>query len=146
MEKAKKDTKKPVGRPTKYHEGLPKQLLDYFDRPLDREVIEQVATNSGVKEVVVKKPSRLPTVEGFCSHIKISKRTFHDWVAKYPSFSHALGIAKQMQMNQLITHTLENNFNAGFAKFLAMNISDMREKQEQKQEVKTEIKLSYKDE
>jgi len=115
-----------VGRPTKYTKDLPEKLLEYFDIPLDKKV--------GKGKAAFMKANRLPTVEGFCAQLKISKRTFHDWVIKYKEFSHALGAAKQMQMNHLIQHTLEGTYNAGFAKFLAMNISDYREKHDEVEE------------
>jgi len=42
-----------------------------------------------------------------------------------------------------VQHSLNGNYNSNFAKFLAMNISEYREKVENKSEVKQEIKLSY---
>lgn len=128
------------GRPTKYRDDLPEQLLAFFDIELDTIVQKEVVAKDQVTIINEIRPNRLPTVEGFCRDIKISKRTFHDWVAKYPAFSHALGIAKQMQMNHLIQHALEGTYNAGFAKFLAQNISDYRDKIEQT--VDGEIKIN----
>lgn len=130
VSKPVKKDKNPGGRPTKYTEDMPTRLLAFFDRPLDREVEKQVATNKGVEIIKEIKPNRLPTVEGFCAQLKISKRTFHDWVKRYDEFSHALGAAKQMQIQHLLHHGLEGGYNSAFAKFVAVNISDYREKVE----------------
>ena len=137
---------KKIGRPTRYTEDMPDKLLEFFDVPLDRVVKVQNATASGkVVESEITKPNRLPTVEGFCAHHKMSKRTFHDWVQKYPSFAHALGKCKQLQMNHLIQHSLEGTYHAGFAKFLAINISEYREKIEHDHK-EVEIKVVLPDE
>ena len=120
----------PIGRPTKYTDDLPEKLLKFFNVELDREVLKEVPGKDGVIMLSETKPNRLPTVEGFCREIQIAKSTFHDWRRKYPDFSNALGKCKQMQMNHLIQHALEGSYNSGFAKFLAMNISEYRDKVE----------------
>ena len=117
-----------MGRPTKYTEDLPEKLLAFFDVELDTIREKEVAGKDGMFKVQEVVPNRLPTVEGFCKKLKISKSTFHEWVQKYPDFSNALGKAKAMQMNHLMQHTLEGTYNANFAKFLAINISEYREK------------------
>jgi len=135
---------KPFGRPTKYTDDMPELLLEFFDVELDREVVKEVPGKEGSFNIIETKPNRLPTVEGFCRHHKIAKSTFHEWRKKHTQFSNALGIAKQMQMNHLMQHALEGTYNAGFAKFLAVNISDYKDKVESKVESKGSISLSYK--
>jgi len=134
--------KNPVGAPTKYTPELAKRLLDYFAIPLTYEKV--VGKDDRGNDIKVEKANRLPTVEGFCAQEKISKSTFHIWRAKHPELSHALGIAKQFQMNHLIQFSLDGTYNAGFAKFLAMNISDYREKIEN--DTTGEIKVVVPDE
>lgn len=130
------------GRPTKYRDDYPEKLLAFFDIPLERVVIEQRVTNKGdIVEVEVIKPARFPTVEGFCAHLKISKSTLHDWVRAYPLFSNALSKAKQMQMNHLIVNAMDGAYHAGFAKFMAMNLSDYREKVETKVDAEIKVEL-----
>jgi len=122
---------RPIGRPTKYTDEMPQRLLDFFSVDLDRDITVQNSTASGkVVEVAVSRPNRLPTVEGFCASIPIAKSTFQDWCKAHDTFRVALGKCKVMQMNHLIQHTLEGSYNAGFAKFLAMNISEYRDKVE----------------
>jgi len=142
---AKKTTKKVIeksggakklGAPTKYTEDIPEKLLEYFCIDLDREV-----KNKDGKIVAIK-PNRLPTVEGFCASVMIAKSTFHEWVKKYPSLSNALGIAKQFQINHLMQHTLEGTYNASFARFLAINISEYREQVEQANETEITVNVT----
>ena len=127
------------GRPTKYHKDLPTELVDFFNVDLERDIYDEDA--DGNKTFRCTKPNRLPTVEGFCKKTMISKATFHAWVKKYPDFLNALGLCKQMQMNHLIQHTLENTYNPGFAKFLAINISDYSDKTEVETSNTIEINL-----
>jgi hypothetical protein len=119
-----------VARPTKYTEDFPDKLLDFFNVELDREVAKECAGKDGPFNIIETRPNRLPTVEGFCASIPISKSTLHEWVKIYPELSNALSKCKAMQMNHLIQHALEGTYNAGFAKFLAQNISEYREKLE----------------
>lgn len=130
-----------MGAPTKYKTSIPDQILEYFDVPYMRK--QAISENEDGKTAYEYVPEYLPTVEGFCRKIKISKRTLHDWVAKYPNLAHALERCKAMQLDHLVQHSLNGNYNSNFAKFLAMNISEYREKVENKSEVKQEIKLSY---
>ena len=130
-DKAQAGDKKPrkkMGAPTKYTDDLPEILLDFFDVPLDRDVVKECAGKEGAFNIIESKPCRLPTVEGFCASRLISKVTFHKWTKKYPDLMNALGVAKNMQMNHLMQHALEGGYNGGFAKFLAQNISDYRDK------------------
>lgn len=125
-----KTEKKPVGRPCEYYPEIVKELLDYFTVELDRKVTKQVLGKMGVEEIKETKAERLPTIEGFCGERNMSKTTLYAWSKIYPELMNALSVAKEKQMNHLIQHALSGDYNGGFAKFLAMNISDYREKHE----------------
>jgi hypothetical protein len=45
---------KKIGRPTKYTPDMPQKMLDFFQRPLERDVIEEVPTKDGVVTIVRK--------------------------------------------------------------------------------------------
>jgi len=111
-------SKKKMGAPTKYTDTLPQELVDFFCVELTEKI--------GEGKNQIERAVRLPTVEGFCARQMISKSTFHIWVKKYKELSHALGIAKQWQMNHLMQHTLDGTYNASFARFLAENWSEYR--------------------
>jgi len=129
------------GAPTKYTDHVPNKLIDFFAIDLDKkETIETKVRGKKVEKEIVTGPNRLPTVEGFCAMMMISKSTFHSWVKTYPDLSHALGVAKQYQINHLMQHTLEGTYNASFARFLAINLTEYREQVEQANE--TEITIN----
>lgn len=120
------------GAPTKYHDAVPSELVNFFERPFFE--YDQEGN---------KMPSRLPTIERFCCDIDIVTSTFYEWCKKYPELSSAFKKAKQYQKDQLMQMSLMGIYKEGFAKFVAINCTDMKDKVETKAEVKTEIKLSY---
>jgi hypothetical protein len=129
----KKPSNNPDGAPTKYKEDIPERLIEFFSRDLFVQV-------DGGKTM----PNRLPTIERFCSEIDIVTSTFYEWCKKYPELSSAFNKAKQYQKDQLMQLALMGFYKEGFAKFVAVNITDMRDKVESQVEQSTEIKLSYK--
>jgi hypothetical protein len=125
-----KEVKK-LGRPTKYHDGMPDILAEFFNRPTYREVTEQTATASGkVVEIKRTRPNLLPSVEAFCAENTISKETFYKWTRKYPIFMDAFKDGRQKAINHLIQHGLNGDYNPGFTKFILQNISDYKDKVE----------------
>jgi hypothetical protein len=106
------------GAPIKYHDGVPDQLLNFFNAPLFQEI--------GGKTM----PNFLPTIEKFCVDIGIATSTFYEWCKKYEDLSSAFEKAKHYQKNQLMQLSLLGFYKEGFAKFVAVNITDLRDKQE----------------
>ena len=133
-----------MGRPTKYTEDFHKQLIEYFARPLYEVKYETVMSKMGPVEIPVEKPTEFPSIEGFCSDHFINKSTFHEWVKKYPEFSNAYGYAKMRQKKHLVEHGLQGNYNSAFAKFLAINCTDLVDKVVTEHQVDKEtLKLAY---
>lgn len=125
----------PVGAPLKYHDGIPKQLTDFFDRPL---YIIDIDGN--------KTPSKLPTIERFCCDIDIVTSTFYEWNKKYPDLSSAFKKAKAYQKDQLMQMALMGIYKEGFAKFVAINVTDMVDKVEHNVNQKNiEVKIDKED-
>jgi hypothetical protein len=75
-----------------------------------------------------KTPSKLPTIERFCCDIDIVTSTFYEWNKKYPDLSSAFKKAKAYQKDQLMQMALMGIYKEGFAKFVAINITDMKDK------------------
>lgn len=122
----------PVGAPSKYHSGVPSQLLEFFNKPLFQEVNGKTM------------PNFLPTIEKFCCDINISTSTFYEWCKKHDELSSAFEKAKQAQKNQLMQLSLLGFYKEGFAKFVAVNITDMRDKVESTVDATDNaIKLAY---
>lgn len=75
-----------------------------------------------VKYFITEKDSgRYPVVAGFATSIDVCKDTIYEWAKVYPKFSDslrkAMGIAESLLMNK----ALDESWNPGFSKFLAMN-------------------------
>ncbi len=144
--KAKKAVKSsnPVGPPTKYRDEIPQELLAYFSKPLYEVIQKEVATNSGVQVVNDLRPSEFPSIEGFCGKLLISKQTFHNWTKEHPQLMDAYKVCKDLQKRHLVEHGLQGNYNSSFAKFVAINCTDMVEKKEIEHTV-NEIKIDETD-
>lgn len=125
----KKPTKNPVGPPIKYNSEVPKKLIEFFSRDLFIEINGKTM------------PNKLPTIEKFCCDIDIVTSTFYEWCKKYPELSSAFNMAKQLQKDQLMQLALIGFYKEGFAKFVAVNITDMRDRVEQRQSGEIKIEL-----
>ena len=130
------------GRLTDYNPKYCKMLIEYFDiNPYKRIKLKYYYKNGESKDIIKDIPVDLPTFEGFCSKIGICKQTLHNWKNRYPLFLDAYERAKMLQKNILIQNGLANRYNCLFAKFVAINATDMVEKQniEYSGEIKTKI-------
>lgn len=138
---AKKAKKRPVGRPTKYHDKIPALLLEHFNIPLYYKTTEQKMSASGaVEDIEVTRASDMPTFEGFAVKLMINTDTLHEWKSKYKEFSEAYRICKGIQKNFLMAHGLNGNYNSAFAKFIAVNCTDLVDTQHIKQESEVTVK------
>lgn len=117
-------------RPSKYKEEYCDKILEYFNPELFRTEIQEVATSTGVKEIKIQKGCLLPTLERFAFEIGVHKSTIYEWIQVYPEFSDAFNAAKQNQKHILIQHGLSGQYNSSFARFLAPNVSDLKDKTE----------------
>ena len=112
------DNPNPVGPPTKYKDTYPEALLEFFKD------IKPLKLNG--KEVGFI----LPTIEKYCSNIGIVTSTFYKWCDEKPRLSSAFKVAKQCQKDTIIQLSLNGIYKEGFAKFVAVNCTDMRDKLE----------------
>lgn len=127
--------KKKLGRPTNYLPEYCEKLEEYFDQPLYKEVEIEVGTGFKSKTKKVLKPNSLPTFEGFCVQYRLSDKVVYDWKKKHHDFLQSWERCKKIQKRFLVEHGLMNNYNSNFAKFVALNFTDMmddpkKEKQE----------------
>jgi hypothetical protein len=116
------------GAPVKYHDGVPDQLISFFNKPLFQEINGKTM------------PNFLPTIEKFCFEIDIATSTFYEWCKKYDDLSSAFQKAKQIQKDQLMQLSLLGFYKEGFAKFVAINITDMRDSKETTHNLSEETK------
>lgn len=75
-------------------------------------------------------PISFPFISDFAEKIGKSIVTLHGWKKKYESFAEAYARAKLLQASILSRYSLSGAYNAQYAKFLACNITNMRDKQE----------------
>ena len=118
IRKKKKPEGYVFGRPTEYRSEYCQKMVEYFDRKPYKKV---------GKRIVV---SDFPTFEGFCFKIHISRQTLLDWTDKHKDFLGAYEQCKAVQKDILTQNGLRGNYNCLFAKFVAINATDMRDKTE----------------
>lgn len=125
-----KVSKNPVGRPSEYYPEICQQLLDYFDREPETAQWYQNTPGEQGGDTMRAAGCEFPTIEGFCAKYMISKVTFHNWKEKHQELMNAYEIARQTQQHILLTNGLKGHYNGSFAKFVAMNFFDMKDKAE----------------
>jgi hypothetical protein len=119
-----------TGRPTDYYPEICQKLIEYFDRKPEEPQWYQSTPGDQGGDTVRAGGCEFPTIEGFCAKYKISKQTFHNWTKKHKEFMDAYSLARQCQQHILITNGLKGHYNSNFAKFIALNITDYKDKTE----------------
>jgi hypothetical protein len=123
--------KHPGGRPTKYSKKYCKQIIDFFDIEPCREVeIPHYKKGDLVWTDFKMVPNRIPTLRKFAKHIKVNFTTVYEWEKKYPEFTNALTHARQIRKEFLIDNGLAGLYPPNSFKFVAINMTDMTDKQE----------------
>lgn len=126
------NTKVPMGAPTKYRNQIPDELIEFFG-----ELKPLMLAGEQVGFIY-------PTIEKFCSKIGIVTSTFYKWCDEKPDLSSAFKIAKQNQKDIIIQLGINGIYKEGFAKFVAINCTDMRDKIETKHDVDDKVvELAY---
>jgi len=125
------------GRPTAYRPKYCQELIDFFDREPYREVETPHYDKSGNGNVVWTEtktvPNRYPTIRDFAHKIEVGVSTVYDWLEpKHNSyqlkFSEAFTQAQVLRKDFLIHNGLLGLHNPAYAKFVAVNCTDMRDK------------------
>ncbi len=114
------EVKKPkMGRPSKYKPEYCDEMINFFNKPLFQQVNGE------------KLPSFFPTFEKFAVQIKVARDTLSEWKVVHPEFSAAYATCKDLQKDHIQQFGLLGLYNPGFAKFVAINCTDMKDKIEQ---------------
>lgn len=100
-------TGEPEGRPTKYKEDFPEQIISYF-----------------------LMQDEFPTFAGFATKCNCTMECLHEWQRRYPEFSEAYKKAKQIQENRTIQGAMSNTLNSTFSIFFLKNCHGYKDKVE----------------
>jgi hypothetical protein len=126
-----------VGRPSKYNEEIQKKADKYASVELySKKIIEKVFQGAKIP-IEIDVPNSVPTVAGLALELGISRETVYDWARKIPSFSDTLQKIKLKQEAFLVHHGLLGGYDGNYAKFLAINMTDYKDKVESTVEQKT---------
>ena len=120
-----------MARPTKYKKKYCDKIIEYFKKEPFRQVSEITTYKDGTtKETIKLIPCKFPTIEGFAVSIGICSKTVLNWLQDNPEFLRAYDYAKSCQKDILTQNGLLGLYNCLFAKFVAINSTDMRDSQE----------------
>ena len=134
MAKAKRKTKKKVGRPTKYKKVFCDKLIDFFDvEPYEKIELPHYHTDGKTLKWMDYKiiPARMPTLRKFAKSICIGVRTVYEWIdpnhrGNYQEeFARAFMCAKEIRKEWLIDLGLSGLTPPLSYKFTAINVTDM---------------------
>ena len=134
------------GAPTKYDPKFCETILEFFDRnPYDEREIKFYDKNGKVYKTEIKMiPAKLPTLERFACDIGVDADTLLNWAKVHIEFFGAVVKAKNMQKDILIQNGLTGFYDAGFAKFVAINFTNMKDKTEVEHSTPEEgFKITY---
>jgi hypothetical protein len=129
-----KKGKHPGGAPTKYRPEYCQKLIDHYD-------VEPYEDKDG-KRLACK----LPTLRNFAKSNGLGISTVYDWInpehaSYHAEFSDAFRKAKRLLKWFLVENGLNGCHNALYAKFVAINMTDMSDKQEHDHTITIEDKL-----
>lgn len=119
-----------VGRPSEYYPEICQEIITYFKREPEEKGFYQDTPGDQGGVTLRACGCEFPTIEGFCASIDITKQTLHRWIKENRQLSDAYDKAKQYQEHILITNGLKGHYNSNFARFVAINLTSMKDKQE----------------
>lgn len=116
-----------TGRPSLYSPEFCEMLIKHFDQPLYIMKKKQVASGGRKVEVEEERPNSMPTFEAFAGSIGVTHNTLRNWCKDFPEFFSAYGHCKDIQKKFILEHGMMGGYNPGFAKFVAINVTDLKE-------------------
>ena len=114
-----------AGAPSAYHDGMPAQMLEYFD--VSPYTILVTVDDLGV-ERQIRMPTDFRTFEGFAAKLKVSKQSLFNWKKKHKEFRKMWRICKAMQDNYIMVNGMAGTTNSSFTRFAAVNLMRWRDK------------------
>lgn len=132
--------KKLPGAPSAYKPEYCDMIIEFFDKDsFTKKWVKSESTfgKGGKKTEYAIMGEDLPTFQGFARKIGVDSHTVQEWAKakdedgnlRYPDFGAAYKRAKDMQHEMLVTLGLSGLYNPIFAKFIAQNYTELRDKQ-----------------
>jgi len=131
-----------MGRPTKYKPKHCDMLIEFFDiEPWEERKIEHFKNGQLAWTDIKILPIRMPTLRGFAKSIDTAISAVYRWLDEkepcyHKEFRDAFTCAREIRKDWLIDVGLSGSAPPASFKFVAVNVTDMRDRQE------TEHKLS----
>lgn len=128
----KENGKNDTGRPSLYKPEYCDQIIAFFDQPKTRQILKSHTTgkNDYEKDEYITVPNELPTISKFARSIKVSKSTIYEWAKEHKEFSDTLQEVSELYKEFLNDNALAGYYNPIYSKFVAINTTDMKDKQE----------------
>lgn len=117
------------GRPSLYSEEMQKKADDYINN-----YPETIEMNG--KTI----PNTIPTATEIAWILNVHRRTIYDWAKKHEMFLHTLERVKLKQEIMITKYGLNRAYDATFAKFIAVNVTNYKDKIETSHSVSEETK------
>jgi len=135
------------GRPTKYKAEYCEELRKFFSKKRFQK-LKTIITgkNDYQKEETKLIANELPTLERFAEKIEVDRDTLSNWGKEHKDFFGTIRQCQNIQKDFLIQNGLLGLYQSNFAIFVAKNLTDMRDRQEQDINIKGELDISVKDE
>jgi DNA-binding transcriptional regulator YiaG len=129
-----------MGRPSKYKPEYCQKLIKFFDvEPYEEREIPHYKGKGENKTVswtdYKRMANKLPTLRNFAKKIKVAVATVYNWADEshgsfHKEFLDAFICAQDLRKWFLVENGLNGCYNPLFAKFVAINVTDMKDKQE----------------
>lgn len=124
------------GQPTKYKKEFCKQMIEFFNaEPFEDREIPHYKNGEVAWNDVKRLPNKLPTMVQFARDISVCISTVYNWLdskhdSHQPEFLETYTrIAKRLQKDFIIQNGLQGISNPIITKFVAVNLTDMRDTQ-----------------
>lgn len=114
----------------KYKKKFCNEIIKFFNISHTEEKYEITTDKNGEKTKLVEKPNPLPTFEKFAVKIGVTIKQLEEWENTYPEFSIACEQCRALQKDMLNDLAMRGFYNPTYTIFVAKNITDMKDKQE----------------
>jgi hypothetical protein len=126
--KSSKNTPNLGGRPSKYTPEIQKKAEKYIEMPLFEKYKVQKVVKDEIVEVELSRPSGIPSIAGLAVNLGVSRETIYTWGETHRQFLDTLEELKSKQEYFLEYHGLTRGYDSSFAKFIAVNVTNYRDK------------------